>query len=47
MNIMIVIQQMCVMLILILTGCFLFRKNRLSEESAGHISGLVVNIPRP
>ena len=47
MNIMIVIQQMCVMLILILTGCFLFRKNRLSEESAGHISGLVVNICNP
>ncbi len=47
MDITIVIQQMCVMLILILTGCFLFRRNMLSEESAGHISGLVVNVCNP
>ena len=42
MNIVIVLEQMCVMLLLILTGCLLFRKGRLSEVSSRHISVLVV-----
>lgn len=47
MDITIVIGQMCVMLIIILTGYMMFRKNRLSNQSSSHISGLVVNICNP
>lgn len=47
MDIRIVIGQMCVMLIIILIGYTLFRKNKLSNLSSSHISGLVVNICNP
>ena len=47
MNIVIVLEQMCVMLLLILAGCLLFRKGRLNEVSSRHISGLVVNLCNP
>ncbi|MDO4332834.1 MAG: AEC family transporter [Eubacteriales bacterium] len=47
MDIRIVISQMCVMLIIILIGYMLFHKNKLSDSSSGHISGLVVNICNP
>ena len=47
MDITLVISQMCVMLIIILIGYTMFRKNRLSNLSSAHISGLVVNICNP
>lgn len=47
MNITIVIGQMSVMLIIILTGYMMFQKNKLSNLSSSHISGLVVNICNP
>lgn len=47
MDIRIVVSQMCVMLIIILIGYMLFHKNKLSDLSSGHISGLVVNICNP
>lgn len=47
MDITIVIGQMSVMLIIILTGYMMFQKNKLSNLSSSHISGLVVNICNP
>lgn len=47
MDITIVIGQMCVMLIIILIGYLMFQKNKLSNLSSSHISGLVVNICNP
>lgn len=47
MNILIIIEQMCVMLFLILMGYFLFRKEKLSDMSSRHLSGLVVNFCNP
>lgn len=47
MDITIVIGQMCVMLIIILIGYIMFQKNKLSNQSSSHISGLVVNICNP
>lgn len=47
MDITIVIGQMCVMLIIILIGYLMFQKNKLSNQSSSHISGLVVNICNP
>lgn len=47
MDITIVIGQMCVMLILILIGYAMFHKNKLSNVSSSHISGLVVNVCNP
>lgn len=47
MDILVIVEQMCVMLLLILMGYFLFRKEKLSEMSSRHISGLVVNFCNP
>lgn len=47
MDITIVISQMCVMLIIIFLGYFLFKKNRLEDGTSRQISGLVVNICNP
>lgn len=47
MSISVVINQMCVMLLIILTGYLLYKKGMLSELSSRHISGLVVNVCNP
>lgn len=47
MSISVVLEQMMIILILILTGMFLHRKNMLSESTSGQISGLIVNITNP
>lgn len=47
MEITVVLEQMIIILILILTGLFLFRKKMLSEESSRQISGLIVNVTNP
>lgn len=47
MDITIVIGQMCVMLIIILLGYFMFKKQKVSDLSSRQISGLVVNICNP
>ena len=47
MDITIVIGQMCVMLLLLLTGYYLFRKKKLNDASSRHISGLVANVCNP
>lgn len=47
MEIAVVLEQMFIILILILTGLFLFRKKMLSEETSRQISGLIVNVTNP
>ena len=47
MNIAVVAQQMVIMLFFILLGYYFFKKNKLSEMSSRHISGLVVNVSNP
>ncbi len=47
MDIIIIIEQMCVMLFLILLGYFLFRKNQFNDMTSRQISGLVVNFCNP
>lgn len=47
MSITVVLQQMIIIMILILTGMFLYRKKMLSEDSSGQLSGLIVNITNP
>ncbi|MCM1145220.1 MAG: AEC family transporter [Blautia sp.] len=47
MSITVVLQQMIIIMILILTGIFLYRKNMLSQNTSSQISGLIVNITNP
>lgn len=47
MSILVVLEQMIIILILILTGIFLFRKKMLSEDTSRQISGLIVNVTNP
>lgn len=47
MNITIVLEQMIIILFLILTGVFLFRKKMISEETSRQISGLIINVTNP
>lgn len=47
MSITVVLEQMIIIMILILTGIFLFRKKMLSEDTSRQISGLIVNITNP
>lgn len=47
MSITIVLEQMIIIMILILTGVFLYRKKMISEETSRQISGLIVNITNP
>lgn len=47
MSITVVLQQMIIIMILILTGIFLYRKNMLSKDTSGQISGLIVNVTNP
>ena len=47
MEITVVLEQMFIILILILTGLFLFRKKMLSEETSRQISDLIVNVTNP
>lgn len=47
MSITVVLEQMIIILILILTGMFLYRKKMLSETTSGQISGLIVNVTNP
>lgn len=47
MDITIVAQQMIIMLLFILLGFYFFKKEKLSELSSRHISGLVVNVCNP
>ncbi|MBD5495145.1 MAG: hypothetical protein HDR12_12460 [Lachnospiraceae bacterium] len=47
MSITVVLEQMIIIMILILTGIFLFRKKMLSEDTSRQISGLIVNVTNP
>lgn len=47
MSITIVVEQMMIIMILILTGIFLYRKHMLSENTCSQISGLIVNVTNP
>ena len=47
MSITVVLQQMIIIMILILTGMFLYRKKMLSEDTSRQLSGLIVNITNP
>lgn len=47
MDISIVIGQMCVMLLMIVVGYYLYKKEKLSDISSRHISGLVANVCNP
>lgn len=47
MNIFIVLSQMCVIFLLIMTGYFFFRKQKISDGTSRQISGLVVNLCNP
>ena len=47
MNIWIVQKQMIIISVLIMTGFFLFRRGRLSDESSRHLSWIIVNITNP
>lgn len=47
MNITVVLEQMIIILFLILTGVFLFRKKMISEETSRQISGLIINVTNP
>lgn len=47
MSVTVVLEQMIIILILILTGMFLYRKKMLSEGTSGQISGLIVNVTNP
>lgn len=47
MSVTVVLEQMIIILILILTGMFLYRKKMLSEATSGQISGLIVNVTNP
>ena len=47
MNITVVLEQMIIILFLILTGMFLFRKKMISEDTSRQISGLIINITNP
>lgn len=47
MSITVVVEQMMIIMILILTGLFLYRKGMLSENTSSQISGLIVNVTNP
>lgn len=47
MSITVVVEQMMIIMILILTGLFLYRKRMLSENTSSQISGLIVNVTNP
>lgn len=47
MSITVVLEQMFIIMILIFTGVFLFRKKMLSEDTSRQLSGLIVNITNP
>lgn len=47
MSITVVLQQMIIIMILILTGVFLYHKKMLSEDTSRQLSGLIVNITNP
>lgn len=47
MSITVVLEQMIIIMILILTGIFLYRKKMLSEDTSRQISGLIVNVTNP
>lgn len=47
MNIGVIFGQMLVLLAMMLTGTFVYKKNWLSEEGAGNVSKLVVNVFNP
>ncbi len=47
MSITVVLEQMCIIMILIFTGAFLFRQKMLSEDTSRQLSGLIVNITNP
>lgn len=47
MSITVVLEQMIIIMILILTGIFLYRKKMISEDTSRQISGLIVNITNP
>lgn len=47
MSITVVLEQMVIIMILIFTGVFLFRKKMLSEDTSRQLSGLIVNITNP
>lgn len=47
MSISIVLEQMIIIMILILTGVFLYRKQLLFEDSSRTLSGLIVNVTNP
>lgn len=47
MSVTVVLEQMIIILILILTGMFLYRKKMLSEVTSGQISGIIVNVTNP
>ncbi|MCH5253893.1 MAG: AEC family transporter [Lachnospiraceae bacterium] len=47
MSITVVVEQMMIIMILILTGLFLYRKHMLSENTSSQISGLIVNVTNP
>lgn len=47
MNITVILEQMIIILFLILTGVFLFRKKMISEETSRQISGLIINVTNP
>lgn len=47
MSITVVLEQMFIIMILIFTGAFLFRKKMLSEDTSRQLSGLIVNITNP
>lgn len=47
MSITVVLEQMTIIMILILTGVFLYRKNMLSEDTSRQISSLIVNVANP
>lgn len=47
MSITVVLEQMTIIMILILTGVFLYRKNMFSEDTSRQISSLIVNVANP
>lgn len=47
MSITVVLEQMIIIMILILTGMFLYRKKMISEDTSRQISGLIVNVTNP
>lgn len=47
MSVTVVLEQMIIILILIMTGMFLYHKKMLSEVTSGQISGLIVNVTNP